>query len=142
EGASSPVLGGVVLGQILVGGACSLFRPLRKVPSRWLFRRLALTSLVVSLIPLLPPPHHGSFGQSFRHAAAGFVLLTCVFLLLQRMERWRRDRVLLLGPWRETDNFLHALRTLPSRARPIFPDEGSGSVARSEPSLEETERLF
>jgi len=138
----SPGLALVVFGQILAGWLCSLFRPLRKVTSRWLLGRVALTSLLVALLPLLLPPLPGSWGGTLRHSALGLSLLLPLFWLLQRLERRRRDRVLLLGPWKETDNFLHALRTLPSRARPIYPDESSRCMTRDEQCLQAPEALF
>ncbi|MBI4564506.1 MAG: exopolysaccharide biosynthesis polyprenyl glycosylphosphotransferase [Planctomycetes bacterium] len=133
-------------GQLIGAAGCALFHPFRQVTFRLLFTRVGLTA-ILSPLPLLGIQYltdRAEFPRSvaFVYVGLDFAFLLALSLAVQRLERIRRERILLLGPWRETEHFLQALRTLPSRSRPLFSPAQSNVQSCTDESLEDVCRVL
>jgi exopolysaccharide biosynthesis polyprenyl glycosylphosphotransferase len=136
----------IILGQLVSAHAAGLFQPLNKITLRRLVARVGLTAILAPLV-VLAVQYVTAWAGIPRsvvalHVSLDFALLLTLIVILQRLERRRPERVLLLGPWRETEHFLQALQTLPERSRKIFPDASADLYFGNGASVEEARRLL
>jgi exopolysaccharide biosynthesis polyprenyl glycosylphosphotransferase len=136
----------IALCQIVSAYAAGIFQPLNKMTLKRLVSRVGLTALLASLVILSVSYVTGWSGLP-RSIAAFFLTFDFAFLVpwavtLQRLERNRPERFLLLGPWRETDNFLQALQTLPTHGRAIFPGASADLCFGNGASVEDARRIL
>jgi lipopolysaccharide/colanic/teichoic acid biosynthesis glycosyltransferase len=136
----------LVAGQLLAAYAFRFGHPLRDLTLRSLATRVGLVAAVSPALLLLyiHVATWEAFPRSVTLLYAGLdaAVLLMVALVLRWLERARRERVLLVGPWSETEQFLRALKHLPSRNRCLYPPDWLEGRQGAETSADEVRAMY
>jgi exopolysaccharide biosynthesis polyprenyl glycosylphosphotransferase len=136
----------LVAGQLLAVYAFRIHHALRDLTLRNLITRVGFVAAISPSLLLLYI--HFATWEAFPRSVTllymglDATLLLPTYLLFQWFDRTRRERVLLIGQWMETENFLRALHHLPPRHRCLFPPAWLEGRPEAEISAEKVRAMF